>query len=62
MGSILSRGMWSLHKTRGGSVRGEQLVPRASFFQLNEVRRARQHGVPLRVIAHEDVLVFGRPS
>lgn len=44
------------------AVRGEQLVPRASFFQLNEVRRARQHGVPLRVIAHEDVLVFGRPS
>lgn len=44
------------------AVRGDQLVPRASFFQLNEVRRARQHGVLLRVIAHEDVLVFGRPT
>jgi len=44
------------------AVRGERLVPRASFFQLTEVRRARQHGVPLRVIAHEDVLVFGRAS
>lgn len=42
------------------ALRGERLVPRASFFQLNEVRRARAEGVPLRVIAHEDVLVFGR--
>jgi tRNA G10 N-methylase Trm11 len=42
------------------AVRGDRLVPRASFFQLNEVRRARADGVPLRVIAHEDVLVFGR--
>jgi modification methylase len=42
--------------------RGDHLVPRASFFQLSEVRRARQHGAPLRVIAHEDVLVFGRAS
>lgn len=42
------------------AVRGDRLVSRASFFQLTEVRRARLHGTPLRVIAHEDVLVFGR--
>lgn len=42
------------------AVREDGLVPRASFFQLNEVRKARERGAPLRVIAHEDVLVFGR--
>jgi SAM-dependent methyltransferase len=36
------------------------LVPRASFFQLTTVRRARDNGTPLHVIAHEDVLVFER--
>jgi len=40
-------------------VRGDGLIPRASFFQLTHVRNARARGVPLRVIAHEDVLVFG---
>jgi len=39
---------------------GDRLVPRASFFQLQQVRRARQAGLPLRVIAHEDVLVLRR--
>lgn len=39
---------------------GDQLVPRASFFQLQQVRKARQSGLPLRVIAHEDVLVLRR--
>lgn len=39
-------------------VRGAALVPRASFFQLHEVRRARRVGSPQHVIAHEDVLVF----
>lgn len=42
------------------AVRGDRLVPRASFFQLSEVRRARERGYPFRVVAHEDVLVFGR--
>jgi modification methylase len=37
---------------------GDQLVSRASFFQLHQVRTARARGIPLRVIAHEDVLVF----
>ncbi len=39
-------------------LRGDRLVPRSSFFQLTQVRKARQAGTPLRVIAHEDVLVF----
>jgi tRNA G10 N-methylase Trm11 len=39
-------------------LRGNALVPRASFFQLHHVRNARTRGVPLRVIAHEDVLVL----
>ncbi|MBW3604370.1 MAG: site-specific DNA-methyltransferase [Actinobacteria bacterium] len=39
-------------------LRGDRLVPRASFFQLTHVRNARTRGTPLRVIAHEDVLVF----
>jgi SAM-dependent methyltransferase len=40
---------------------GDRLVGRPSFFQLDRVRKARASGVPLRVIAHEDVLVFRRP-
>lgn len=39
-------------------LRGDQLVPRASFFQLEQVRRARRRGRPLHVIAHEDLLVW----
>lgn len=44
------------------ALRGDRLVPRTSFFQLTAVRKARQRGVPLRVIAHEDVLVFRRSA
>jgi tRNA G10 N-methylase Trm11 len=36
----------------------DRIVPRASFFQLRLVREARSAGIPLRVIAHEDVLVL----
>ena len=43
-------------------LRGERLVPRPSFFQLDRVRKARARGLPLRIIAHEDVLVFQRPA
>ena len=42
-------------------VSGDRLVPRASFFQLQQVRKARAAGLPLRVIAHEDVLVLRKP-
>jgi modification methylase len=43
-------------------LRGDRLVPRPSFFQLDRVRKARTRGLPLRIIAHEDVLVFRRPQ
>ena len=43
-------------------VDGEQLIPRASFFQLQTVREARRHGDPLAVIAHEDLLIFSTPE
>jgi modification methylase len=43
-------------------LRGDQLVPRTSFFALEAVRKARQRGVPRLVVAHEDVLVFRAPS
>lgn len=38
----------------------DRLVPRVSFFALDQVRRARARGVPRHVIAHEDLLVFRR--
>ena len=43
-------------------LREDRLVPRPSFFQLDRVRKARARGLPIRIIAHEDVLVFRRPA
>jgi modification methylase len=43
-------------------LREDRLVPRPSFFQLDRVRKARAHRLPLRIIAHEDVLGFRRPQ
>lgn len=43
------------------ALQDDRIVPRASFFQLRLVREARASGVPLRVIAHEDVLVLRKP-
>lgn len=40
------------------ALRGDQVVHRASLFQLMAVRRARAAGLPVHVLAHEDVLVF----
>jgi tRNA G10 N-methylase Trm11 len=40
------------------AVRGGQIVHRASMFGLMAVRRARSEGVPVHLIAHEDVLVL----
>jgi modification methylase len=42
------------------AVRGGQIVHRASMFGLMAVRRARFEGVPVHLIAHEDVLVLRR--
>jgi len=39
-------------------LRDQRLVPRASFFALDNTRKARARGMPVHVIAHEDVLVL----
>jgi modification methylase len=39
-------------------LRDQRLVPRASFFALDNTRKARAAGLPVHVIAYEDVLVF----
>jgi modification methylase len=44
------------------ALQDDRIVPRASFFQLRLAREARAAGIPLRVIAHEDVLVFRKPD
>jgi hypothetical protein len=43
------------------ALRDDRLVPRCSFFALEQVRKARAKGVPRQVIAHEDLLVFRAP-
>src|SRR5262249_51541606 len=40
------------------AVRDGRLVARPSFFQLQQVRKARSLGVPMHLIAHEDVIIF----
>jgi len=39
-------------------LRGGKLIPRPSFFQLDNIRKARRRGEPWYLIVHEDVLVF----
>ncbi len=41
-------------------IREDRLIPRASFFQLDQVRKARGRGLPRHLLAHEDLLVFRR--
>jgi modification methylase len=43
------------------AVRDGGLIARPSFFQLQQVRKARGQGIPMHLIAHEDVLVLRRP-
>lgn len=43
-------------------LRAGRLVPRASFFQMANVRAARAAGTPLLIPAHEDVLVLALQS
>ena len=40
------------------ALRDDTLVPRSSFFALEQVRKARAAGVPRSVTAHEDLLVW----
>jgi len=42
-------------------IRGGQLIPRPSFFQLDNTRKARTRGEPWHLIVHEDVLIFRAP-
>ena len=39
-------------------LRGQHLIPRPSFFQLDNIRKARARGEPWHLIVHEDVLIF----
>ena len=43
-------------------LRGQRLIPRPSFFQLDNVRKARARGEPWHLIVHEDVLIFRAPG
>ncbi len=40
------------------ALRDESLITRASFFQLNQVRKSRAAGIPRHLVAHEDLLAF----
>jgi modification methylase len=42
-------------------LRGGQMIPRPSFFQLDNIRKARRRGQPWHLIVHEDVLIFRNP-
>jgi SAM-dependent methyltransferase len=41
-------------------IRGGRVIPRASFFQLRNVRLAHAHGDPQWLLQHETVLIFKR--
>jgi hypothetical protein len=41
-----------------GRVADDGLVARGSFFQRDFIRKQREAGLPLHLIAHEDVIVF----
>lgn len=38
-----------------------ELIARGSFFQRDFIRKQREQGLPLHLIAHEDVMVLRRP-
>jgi hypothetical protein len=42
-------------------LRGQRLISRPSFFQLDNIRKARARGEPWHLIVHEDVLIFRAP-
>ncbi|WP_258348979.1 TRM11 family SAM-dependent methyltransferase [Saccharopolyspora gregorii] len=41
---------------------GTELIARGSFFQRDFIRKQRDAGLPLHLIAHEDVLIFRTPD
>jgi len=42
-------------------LRGGRLIARPSFFQLDNLRKARARGEPWHLIVHEDLLIFRAP-
>jgi len=42
-------------------LRGGQIIARPSFFQMENIRKARRKGQPWHLIVHEDVLIFTNP-
>jgi modification methylase len=44
------------------TVRDDQLVPRPSFWQLTQTRKAAARGSRNALVCHEDVLVFRKPA
>ncbi|GGJ90068.1 hypothetical protein GCM10010123_19890 [Pilimelia anulata] len=45
-----------------GAVRDGRIIARPSFFQLGHVRKQRAAGVPMHLIAHEDVVLLRAPA
>jgi modification methylase len=43
------------------AIREGDLVARPSYWQITQVRHARERGEPVHLVAHEDVTVFIRP-
>ena len=44
------------------AIRDGELVPRPSFWQLTQVRKALARGERVHLVCHEDVLVFRKPE
>jgi modification methylase len=44
------------------AIREGDLVARPSYWQITQVRHARERGEPVHLVAHEDVTVFIRPT
>ena len=63
-GAVLAVGLIPVERCVAllGGLRGQRLIPRPSFFQLDNVRKARARGEPWHLIVHQDVLVFRAPG
>ncbi|WP_328414780.1 hypothetical protein OG470_21170 [Micromonospora sp. NBC_00389] len=57
-----SAGLTPVERTAAmlAAVRDGQVVHRASMFGMMAVRRSRDDGIPVHLVAHEDVLVLRR--
>jgi len=50
------------HAALIAGLRDGRLIARPSFFQLDNLRKARRRGEPFHLIIHEDVLTFVKPE